>query len=210
MRSHYERFSDCRYSDRRRREGRYAIANRAGGFSIVELVVVLVVMSILTAIALPQITAVVNASRITGNANEILGGLQLARAEAVRANRRVIFCSSTAGAACNGGSPWPGWAVFNDRNNNNVPDAGELVRFGNIEAPMLAVSTNMPNNRVIFRSDGLAYRNNTNDLLAGTLRVCMPTATPLQNARDIRVAAGGRATINGAVAATIACTPSAN
>jgi len=75
---------------------------------------------------------------------------------------------------------------------------------------MQAVSTNLPNNRVIFRSDGLAYQNNTNNLLAGTLRVCMPTATPPLNARDIRVAAGGRATINAAVAATLACSPSAN
>lgn len=208
MRSHYERYSDRRC----RRDGRHAAANRAGGFSIVELVVVLVVMSILTAIALPQITAVVNASRITGNANEILGGLQFARAEAVRANRRVFFCSTDPvnPNGCNGGAPWPGWAVFNDRNNNNVADANELIRVGNIENPMMVRPTNLPNNSIVFRSDGLAYQNNSNNLLAGTLRVCMPTGNPPMNARDIRVAAGGRATINGAVAATMACTPSAN
>ena len=171
---------------------------------------VLVIAAILTAVALPQITAVINTSRVTGNANEILGGLQLARAEAIRANRRVGFCSSANGTSCNGGNPWPGWVVFNDRNNNNNADVGELVRAGNIEAPIQALSTNLTNNRVVFRADGLAYENATTNLLVGTIRVCMPTGNPPQNARDIRIAAGGRASIDGAVNATPACNASPN
>jgi type IV fimbrial biogenesis protein FimT len=180
------------------------------GFSLIELVVVLVIMSILTAVAAPQIAAVLNAGRITSNANEVLGGLQLARIEAVRANRRTGFCSSTNGTSCNGGNPWTGWIVFSDRNTNGVADAGELVRAGNIEAPMRAIGTNLPNNRVTFRADGLAYQNDTTNLLVGTLRLCMPTDTPLENARDIRIASGGRASIGGAVVASIACSASAN
>jgi type IV fimbrial biogenesis protein FimT len=180
------------------------------GFSLIELVVVLVIVSILAAVAAPQIAAVLNAGRITSNANEVLGGLQLARIEAVRANRRTGFCSSTNGTSCNGGNPWTGWIVFSDRNANGVADAGELVRAGNIEAPMRAIGTNLPNNRVTFRADGLAYQNDTTNLLVGTLRLCMPTDTPLQNARDIRIASGGRASIGGAVIASTACSASAN
>ncbi len=183
---------------------------RIRGFSLIEIVVVLVIMSILAAVAAPQIAAVINAGRITSNANEVLGGMQLARIEAVRANRRTVFCSSTNGSACDGGNPWAGWAVFSDRNGNNNFEAAELVRFGNIEAPMRATATNLPNNRVMFRADGLAYQANTTNLLVGTLRLCMPTATPPQNARDIRVASGGRASIGGTVAATTACIASAN
>lgn len=213
MRSHYKGHIDGNRVDRRRgRPGRRHGMRRVAGFSIVELVVVLVVLSVLTAVALPQITAVINSSRITGNANEIIGGLQFARAEAVRANRRVIFCSMNPlnPVGCNGGDPWPGWGVFNDRDNDNVADADELVRTGNIENPMRVRGTNLPNNRVVFRSDGLAYQTGTNTLLAGTLRVCMPTDTPNLNARDIRIAAGGRANIDAAVPATNACTPSPN
>ncbi len=180
------------------------------GFSLVELIVVLVVVSILAAVAAPQIAAVLNTGRITSNANEVLGGLQLARTEAVRANRRTYFCSTTDGTSCNGGNPWTNWAVFSDRNNNNSADNGELIRIGNIEAPMRVIGTNLPNNFVTFRSDGLAYENNTTNLLVGTLRVCLPTDTPTLNARDIRIASGGRASINGAVAATTACTASPN
>jgi type IV fimbrial biogenesis protein FimT len=191
-------------------QSRQKQSRRTRGFSMIELVVVLVIMSILAAVAAPQIAAVLNAGRITSNANEVLGGLQLARIEAVRANRRTGFCSSTNGTSCNGGNPWTGWIVFTDRNANGVADAGELVRAGNIEAPMRAIGTNLPNNRVTFRADGLAYQNNTNNLLVGTLRLCMPTDTPPQNARDIRIASGGRASIGGAVAATNACSPSAN
>lgn len=194
-----------------------AIAGRSSGqhgpqrgFTIVELVVVLAIMSILAAIAAPQIAAVINGGRITANANEVLTGLQLARAEAIRANRRVGFCSSTNGTTCNGGNPWTGWVVFNDRNGNNNADAGELVRAGNIEAPIRVIGTNLPNNRVTFRADGLAYQDNTNNFLVGTLRVCQPTDNPPQNARDIRIASGGRAFVGGAINATTACNASAN
>jgi type IV fimbrial biogenesis protein FimT len=202
---------DMAFHDKRRlRVSAQRRLGRQRGFSLVELIVVLVVLSTLAAFAIPQITAVINAGRITSSANELLVGLQLARSEAVRSNRRTYFCSSTNGTSCNGGNDWTRWAVFSDRNNNNSADSGEMIRIGNLEAPMRVIGTNIPNNFVTFRADGLAYENNTMNFLVGTLRVCLPTATPPQNARDIRIAAGGRAFVAGAVAATTACTPSPN
>ncbi len=206
MRAHQKRRSPAIAG----RSSRHHASQR--GFSLVELVVVLAVMSILAAIAAPQIAAVINGGRITANANEVLTGLQLARVEAIRANRRTVFCSKTISTAgvCDGGAAWPGWAVYTDRNGNNAFEAAELVRAGNIEAPIQAVGTNLPNNRVMFRADGLAYQDNTNTFLVGTLRICQPTDNPPQNARDIRIASGGRAFVGGAIDASTACNASAN
>ncbi len=184
---------------------------RVGGFSLIELIVTLVVLSILAAFAIPQITAVINASRITSNANEILVGIQIARTEAIRANVRTSFCQSSNGATCSATSPWRGWVVFADRNGDGVVDAGELVRTGNIEAPIqITSSSNLTNNRINFRPDGLAYQNGNNVLLAGNIRACMPTATPAENARDINIAPGGRASVGPATAVGVGCPGASN
>ncbi len=177
---------------------------RTRGFSIVELVITLVVLSILAAFAIPQITAVINASRVTSEANDLLVGMQLARMEAIRGNVRTTFCASNDGATCANAAPWQGWVVFADRDFDGANDPGELVRAGNIEAPItVRASTNLTNNQIVFRADGLAYRGNA--LLAGNLRVCMPRNNPPQNARDISIAVGGRIAVRPAANVGVGC-----
>ncbi len=47
-------------------------------------------------------------------------------------------------------------------------------------------------------------------LLTGNIRVCLPTNNPIQNARDVNIAAGGRLTVRNALAVTVACTRPTN
>lgn len=185
--------------------GRPPTGTRARGFSMVELVVTLFVLSALAAFAVPSITGVVNGSRLTGNANELLVGLQFARSEALRRNLRTTLCASIDGATCSNVVPWRGWVVFVDVDNDGVVDVGELVRRGNIEAPLqVRPSAAINNNRVTFRSDGLAYAVN-NTLLRANIRVCLGLANPPQNARDVNIAIGGRPTVRAAANVGINC-----
>lgn len=178
--------------------GRPQAGLRARGFSIVELVVTLFVLSALAALAIPSITGVVNGGRLTGNANELLVGLQFARSEAIRRNVRTTICASIDGATCSNVTPWRGWVVFVDADNDGTVDAGELVRRGNIENPLqVRPSAAITNNRVTFRSDGLAYAVN-NTLLRANIRVCLGLPNPPENARDVNIAIGGRPSVRAA------------
>ena len=57
--------------------------------------IALSILAILVALAAPSFQGVVRQSRLTSQTNELLGGLQSARAEAIRRNRTVRFCSTS-------------------------------------------------------------------------------------------------------------------
>lgn len=190
------------------RRGRSGRASSMRGFSLVELFVTLGVLSILTAVSIPLITSTINASRITSSANEFVAALQLARMESIRRNVRVLVCESSDGLSCTGGAQWRGWVVFADRNQNGLVDIDEQINSGRVEAPLIARSSGNIGNRILFRSDGLAYLNN--QLLNGNMRLCMATTDPAQNARDVRIAAGSRMAVGPAVNVGVACAAPAN
>ena len=61
------------------------------GFSLVELMVTVAVLSLLMTLAVPSFAEWIQNSRIRTAAESIQNGLQVARAEAVRRNARVEF-----------------------------------------------------------------------------------------------------------------------
>lgn len=98
----------------------------AVGFTLVELMVVIAIAGILTALALPSFSTAIRNSRLAGATNEFIGAVNLARSEAVRTNRGGTVCASSNGSSC--GSSWAdGWIVFADLNRNGVVDADETV-----------------------------------------------------------------------------------
>jgi type IV fimbrial biogenesis protein FimT len=176
----------------------------AGGFTLVELAITLVVLSVLMAMAAPLFTGVTNGNRLTSNANEIVAALQIARSEALRRNARTLFCQSSNGTSCSNDAGWEGWLVYADANGDNVVDPEEIVRSGVIEQPIQIVpSSNITLSRVTFRADGLAYNGNT--LLEASVRICLPVSNPALNARDVSIAVGGRIAVRAPVNAAGAC-----
>ena len=64
---------------------------RAHGFSLLELMVVLSLIAILSVLAAPSMTDWMKNQRIRGTAEALLNGLQATREEAIRRNRPVSF-----------------------------------------------------------------------------------------------------------------------
>ena len=61
------------------------------GFTLIELMVTVAVLVILLTIGVPSMTNWIDSNRATATANNIVGGLQYARSEAVRLNQDMTF-----------------------------------------------------------------------------------------------------------------------
>ena len=92
------------------------------GFTLIELIVTLAVVSILLLTGIPMLNQMTNNNRLVTQINNIAGSLALARSEAIKRGRSITLCGSTDGATCNTDEWESGWIVFADPNNNAVFD----------------------------------------------------------------------------------------
>ncbi len=109
-------------------------AHRAHGFTLVELLIIIAMVSILAAIAVPSMGELHRQNKLTSVINNYSAAHRLARNEAVARGKAVTVCKrSTADAniiACDADNNWEsGWVVFvnTDRDNPAVVDADETV-----------------------------------------------------------------------------------
>lgn len=148
------------------------------GFTLIELMVAVAVIGILAAIAVPSMTALVNGSRITGQTEELVTSLQLARAEAVRRNTRVTVCPSTDGTTCAASTSWARWIVHGLDTTAGVDD---VIRDSSANARM---QVSGPAAGIVFKPSGLIDSQQA-------LNVCMPTDKPGDNQRVLNVMISG-------------------
>ncbi len=130
-----------------------------------ELMMTVAVVGVMLAIAIPNFRDFLLNSRMTGAANDLLAGIQLARSEAIKRQMPVAICPSAnpraAPPSCvasatwsNAGSP-AGWVVWVDQNSNATPDAAELVVAPHDSvAPSLSIASNF--NVISYLPNGFA------------------------------------------------------
>ena len=78
------------------------------GFSLVELMVVVALISIIGAIAAPSFTQMTRRARLTSAGNEFVGALQTARMTAISRAQTVTLCPTADGSSCSNaaGTRW--------------------------------------------------------------------------------------------------------
>ena len=97
---------------------------RQQGFTLVELLITIVVVSILLATAVPSFMQAIKNNRVAGQANSFVVSTHMARNEAVKRGASTTMCAAnTTMNACD--TNWStGWIIFSDLNRDGVLNAG--------------------------------------------------------------------------------------
>ena len=158
-----------------------AACDRARGFTLIELMVMVAVLGILAVIAVPSMTAMVNSSRLRGATGELIATLQMARSEAIRRNARVTVCASNDGSTCTNSATWTRWII---RGRDNTMGTDEVIRD---QTPGNSVQISGPADGIVFRPSGLIDSE-------ATVTACVPVSNPAENQRVITVMISGSLT----------------
>ncbi len=86
------------------------------GFSLLELLIAIAIISIAASMSIPSFQVWIDNFRLRGTSTEVMDALQRAKSEAVSRNRNVAVRFQS-----------DGWQVFVDENNNFTRDGGELI-----------------------------------------------------------------------------------
>jgi len=157
------------------------ITQFSSGFTFIELLVTLAIVSILMGVAIPSMRNIISSSRLTTQANSMVGALTVARSEAAKRNKIIVVRKV-------GGSWASGWQVFEDVNDsdhiyNATGDTDDKLIQTYEAITGSTINTTFPN-YIAYRPDG---RSN---LIGGSFYICSPAESTAF--RRIVIANSGR------------------
>jgi type IV fimbrial biogenesis protein FimT len=169
------------------------------GFTLYEILITVVIMSIILTLGIPNLSEFVKNSRITNTVNDLHSTFPLARSEAARAKAPITICASadalSADPGC-GGTFDQGWIVFLDLDGDTVrAGAGEtLLRASGPVATGVSITVNGNATYFAFAATGMG-RGDVVGTSFSTAMIC--------DDRGLVPGGGGRATARRLVATPI-------
>jgi type IV fimbrial biogenesis protein FimT len=76
------------------------VSAQQAGFTLIELMIVIVLVAIFVTVGVPSFQNLVSDNRLSTQANRLVSSLQLARSEAIKLRTPVSVCRSNDGSTC--------------------------------------------------------------------------------------------------------------
>lgn len=118
-----------------------SVKQKNSGFTLIELMVVLVVLGVLVGLAAPSFQTMITNNKITSFSEELVSAISFARVEAVKRSRSVSLCRTTDGETCASEGDWnTGFLVYVDDSASETEATTTIAADGLLRAyPSVAV-----------------------------------------------------------------------
>lgn len=152
------------------------------GFTLIELMIVLVILAVVLVFALPGFSNIFLGTRLTNYSNEIVSSVHLARGEAIKRNADITLCASADGATCSAANAWgAGWIVLDTDDRVVSSNAAVAPGFLVVEASNI--------NTLVFDGSGLVST-------AATFKICRQSPSIGSQEREVLVTNIGRTSVS--------------
>lgn len=110
----------------------HKLAGKLTGFTMIEFLMVILIVSILSTVAFPAFTQFINTEKLEAATDQLAQTFVTARSTAIKSGLPVIMCASEDEVSCSG--TWDdGWLVYIDEDRDNSPGTDDdiVVRSSN-------------------------------------------------------------------------------
>ncbi|MDO4769232.1 MAG: GspH/FimT family pseudopilin [Brachymonas sp.] len=165
---------------------------KSKGFTLIELMVVLVIVAILAMIAIPNFRDFLRNSALVSSANQLVASIESSKGEALKRNKRVLIVPLGAG--------WgSGWRAFIDEDNDAAFGAGDMELHTSAALPdYLSVSASSNSTAsasspyLMFDGSGFPRDASTGAFAANTISISRNDLPAGSGVRRVMIGATGR------------------
>jgi type IV fimbrial biogenesis protein FimT len=129
------------------------------GFGLIEQIVVLIVLAVMAAFAIPAFSHMLESHELRTAQTEVIAALQHARSLAVNEQKPMVLCPSRDALTCNSDSDWTnGWLVGRDKGKGTLD--GKPLYIGGKDFKRLRIFGSDSKKVVRFNPDGSTTNSN--------------------------------------------------